>query len=152
ELNSQANQLAHYLRKKGVGPERLVGLLLERSLDMVVACLAVLKAGGVYVVLDVESPAERLQYMLDDARPLALISREHVARKVQGQNLPAVVLLDRDSFQIARESQINAPLLSSSDNLAYLIYTSGSTGRPKGVLGAHRAMVNRLRWMWAAFP
>ncbi|HEX9939620.1 MAG TPA: amino acid adenylation domain-containing protein, partial [Longimicrobium sp.] len=151
ELNARANQLAHHLRGRGVGPEVRVGICLERSLEMVVSLLAVLKAGGAYVPLDPGLPAERLAYMLDDsAVPLVLVqaalrdtvpAREHVA----------VLAVDALAERLAAESAENPQSGAGPDSLAYVIYTSGSTGRPKGVMNQHRGVVNRLVWMQAQF-
>ncbi len=151
ELNQRANQLAHYLRQHGVGPEVLVGLCVERSVAMVVGVLGILKAGGAYVPLDPTYPRERLAFMLEDARvPIVLTQQQHVS------TLPAhgaqVVCLDTDAELVAQESQANPVHTTTSEHLAYVLYTSGSTGRPKGVLGLHRGIVNRLAWMWQAYP
>ncbi len=140
ELNAQANQLARYLRNRGVGPDQLVALCVERSVQMIVGILGVLKAGGAYVPLDVNYPAERLQYMLKDSAPRLLL----VGRRQEEllQNLgPELISLDSDWGVIAEESTSNlerAEVGLRSENLAYVIYTSGSTGEPKGVMVEHR--------------
>jgi amino acid adenylation domain-containing protein len=143
ELNHRANQLAHYLRKMGVGPEVLVGIFVDRSLEMIVGLLGILKAGGAYVPLDPSFPSERLAFMLKDAQVSVLLTQEHqlsTMPEYDGQ----VICLDRDWEKISQES-IKAPRSgASSDNLAYVIYTSGSTGKPKGVEIIHRAVVNFL--------
>jgi len=143
ELNRRANQLGGYLQKLGVGPEVMVGLCLNRSVEMVVALLGVLKAGGAYLPLDPESPLERLSYMLEDAGVgLALTERELEKR------LPTffgqVVCLDEEWEGISEESdQENvAERVVEAENLAYVIYTSGSTGKPKGVMVAHKGLCN----------
>ena len=142
ELNSKANQLAHYLIKLGVGPDVLVGICVERGIRMVVGLLAILKAGGAYVPLDPTYPKERLQFMLEDADLQVILTEE----KLQHQ-LPAIklnlVCLDSAWQTISQESPHNPLIVGNSDNLAYIIYTSGSTGRAKGVMVPHRA-VNRL--------
>jgi amino acid adenylation domain-containing protein len=143
-LNRQANQLAHYLRAQGVGPEALVGLCLERSPALIVALLAVLKAGGAYVPLEPDYPQQRLSFILHDAGVTALVTRQALLPT----KLPArvhVVCLERDWPQIARcEPGVPASNLRA-DNLAYVIYTSGSTGQPKGVLVEHRQLRSYLR-------
>lgn len=141
ELNRQANSLAHFLQNLGAGPETLIGVCLERGLDMVVALLGILKAGAAYVPLDPGYPRERLQYMVEDSRPAVVLTQE-------GLNDPwdfcrgRLVRMDRDWDLIARESQDNPERKSGLDNLAYVIYTSGSTGRPKGVEVSARALSN----------
>jgi amino acid adenylation domain-containing protein len=151
ELNARANQLAHHLRGHGVGPEVRVGICLERSLEMVVSLLAVLKAGGGYVPLDPGLPAERLAYMLDDsAVPLVLV------QAALGDAVPAregvkVLAVDALAERLAAEPAENPAVSAGPDSLAYVIYTSGSTGRPKGVMNQHRGVVNRLVWMQAHF-
>jgi surfactin family lipopeptide synthetase A len=146
ELNRRANQLAHYLRKLGVGPEVPVGLCMERSLEMVVGLLGILKAGGAYVPLDPEYPKARLAYMLADAQADFLLAKERLLEnfpKFKGQAL----CLDRDRGLFEREQQENPDTTLEPDNLAYVIYTSGSTGNPKGVLGYHRAVLNYLSYL-----
>jgi amino acid adenylation domain-containing protein len=141
ELNSRSNQLAHHLQKLGVGPEVLVGICVERSLEMIVGLLGILKAGGAYVTLDPCYPQERLSFMLEDAQVPVLLTQQ---RSVEGlERLPPLVCLDTDWEAIAKESQENPTSGAGDDNLAYVIYTSGSTGKPKGVAVPHKA-VNRL--------
>src|SRR5437868_6983802 len=146
ELNARANQLAHYLRQLGVGPEVLVGLCMERSLEMVVGLLGILKAGGAYVPLDPNYPAERIAFMLTDAQAPVLITQQNLT-----EHLPAhhaqIVCLDADMAVLGQQSEENLIPVTTSDNLAYVIYTSGSTGRPKGVQILHRAVVNFLMSM-----
>ncbi|MFZ5893335.1 MAG: amino acid adenylation domain-containing protein [Myxococcota bacterium] len=146
ELNTKANQLAHQLFLMGVGPEVLVGIYLERSLDMVVALLAVAKAGGGYIPLDPQYPAARLAYMLEHARPHVIVSARPLS-----QGLPEteakLVCLDRDAATLERQSRENLLRRADLDNLAYCIYTSGSTGRPKGVMISNGALLNFLHSM-----
>jgi amino acid adenylation domain-containing protein len=142
ELNQRANQLGHYLRGMGVGPETRVGLCLERSPEMIMAMLAILKTGGVYVPLDPEYPAERLQFMLWDASVDFVLTLESLKKRLQGYS-GSVVLLDRSLAAIEEHSAGNPRLFGSPENLAYIIYTSGSTGQPKGIGIPHRA-INRL--------
>jgi amino acid adenylation domain-containing protein len=150
ELNERANRLAHYLRAQGIGAESRVGILLERSPEMVVSLLATLKAGAAYVPLDPAYPKDRLAFMLEDAQvPLLLTERSLSAM------LPAhsarTVLLDEEQEIINLESADNPVCRINGENLAYVIYTSGSTGKPKGAMNTHRAILNRLLWMQAAY-
>src|SRR4030095_9556490 len=154
ELNRRANQLGNYLRELGVGPEVLVGLRMGRSVEMVVALLGVLKAGGAYLPLDAESPLERLGYMLEDAGVGVVVTE----RKLE-ERLPAfwgqIICLDEEWDRIGEESDdnpVNAPESGvEAENLAYVIYTSGSTGRPKGVMINHGGLTNYLRWATEAY-
>lgn len=141
ELNGRANQVAHYLRGRGVGPEVLVGICLERSVDMIVALLGVLKAGGAYVPLDPEYPLERLAFMLGDAQVAVLLTQTSLMARLPAQNIP-LVCLDSDWAVISQENQQNPSSGVKPDNLAYVIYTSGSTGQPKGVMIQHNSLVN----------
>src|SRR5262249_1627397 len=136
ELNQRANQLAHHLVSLGVGPEVRVGILLERSVEMVVAVLGVLKAGGAYVPMDLKAPAERVAFMLEDAQvPLLLCTqaKRDIFPNYQGQS----ICLDSEWEQIAQQGTKNLPVRVTPENLVYVIYTSGSTGRPKGTLITH---------------
>ena len=146
ELDRRANQLAHYLGRQGVGPEALVGVLVERSVEMVVAVLGVLKAGGAYVPLDPVYPRERLRFMVEDAGVSVLLTQRSLVGKVP-ELQTKVVALDEAWEQIAQESATNPPVVTTSDNLAYVIYTSGSTGQPKGVQIQHGALINFLTAM-----
>jgi amino acid adenylation domain-containing protein len=151
ELNQRTNQLAHYLRSLGVKPEVLVGICVERSLDMVIGLLAILKAGGAYLPLDPTYPQERLAYMLENAQVPILLTQQCWVEIIP-EHKAHVICLDTDWSNIARESQNNPVNNSTANNLAYAIYTSGSTGKPKGVLGIHRGAVNRFHWMWQTYP
>ncbi|HEY2973281.1 MAG TPA: amino acid adenylation domain-containing protein, partial [Pyrinomonadaceae bacterium] len=146
ELNRRGNQLAHYLRKLGVGPEVLVGICLERSLEMVVGLLGILKAGGAYVPLDPTYPKKRLEFMLEDSGTPVLLTQQRLFDGVAAHSAN-VVCLDRDWKDITRQSEENADSEAKPANLAYVIYTSGSTGNPKGVMNIHRGICNRLLWM-----
>ena len=144
ELNEQANQLAHYLRKLGVGPETPVALYLERSIKMVVAILGVLKAGGVYVPIDLAYPKERLGFMLEDSQAPLLLTQDSLREKVPLQ-AKGVINLDAEWKRIADEPRDNPSPVTTAENAAYIIYTSGSTGRPKGVLVTHHNVVRLLK-------
>ncbi len=151
ELNERANQLAHYLQELGVGPDHLVGICVERSATMMVGLLGILAAGGAYVPLDPEYPAERLAFMIEDARLSIIVTTQELVNRLpefQGQ----IVCLDRDAELISAHSTDSASSNVTIDNLAYVIYTSGSTGRPKGVMISHRSINNRLLWMQTVFP
>ncbi|MGR3219103.1 MAG: non-ribosomal peptide synthetase, partial [Candidatus Anammoxibacter sp.] len=149
ELNRRANQLAHYLRCRNVGPEILVGILMERSLDMIVAVLGVLKAGGAYVPLDPDYPDERLIFMLQDSNVPVLLTQERLKERLHEMtnhksetSIPDIICLDSDHEVISRENELNPVSEVKPENLAYVIYTSGSTGRPKGVMVMHRGFCN----------
>lgn len=145
ELNAKANQLAHHLRSMGVGPDTLVGICVDRSLEMVIGLLGILKAGGAYVPLDPTYPKERLAYMLEDARPSVLLTQARLRHVLPAH--PNIFCLDTDWSPIGRRSKKNLATLTSPLNLAYVIYTSGSTGRPKGVLVSNRGVVRLVRGM-----
>src|SRR5579872_3589898 len=156
ELNRRANQLGRYLRKKGVGPEVLVGIAMERSVEMVVGILGILKAGGAYVPLDVEYPKERLRYMVEDAGVGVLVSERGVLSRlpesVVGGGVEVVRLDDAgEKKKIEAESGEDFASGVRGENLAYMIYTSGSTGKPKGAMNEHRGLTNRLLWMQERF-
>ncbi|NJN67597.1 MAG: amino acid adenylation domain-containing protein [Chloroflexaceae bacterium] len=145
ELNERANRLAHYLRTLGVGPERFVAICLERSADLIVGILAILKAGGTYVPLDPTYPQERLAYMLEDTRATVLLTQEQLRASLPTHRGVQVVSMDMDAQweAIARQRGENPANHTTPDHLAYVMYTSGSTGNPKGIGIPHRA-INRL--------
>jgi amino acid adenylation domain-containing protein len=143
ELNDKANQLAHYLQGMGVGPEVLVGLYIERSLEVVVALLGILKAGGAYVPLDPTFPMERLGLMLTDAQVPILITQQSLASGLSGHNAQ-VICMDTDWNDIAQMSTANTASDVQGENAVYVIYTSGSTGKPKGVTIEHKNLSNYL--------
>lgn len=151
ELNRRANQLAHHLRKLGVGPDVLVGLCVERSLEMVVGVLGILKAGGAYVPLDPAYPPERLAYVLADAQTPVLLTQKSLILDFEfsTENLK-LICLDADWKTLAAESPANPGVAVVPENLVYVIYTSGSTGKPKGVAIPQQALVNFLLAMQQA--
>lgn len=151
ELNQRANQVAHMLRVRGIGPENLVGLCVERSLEMIVGMLGILKAGAAYVPLDPSYPAERLAYIVQDAQITTLLTTGLTRNKSVQQNSHenCLVCLDNEEEQdaLARQPATNPICTSDPEHLAYVIYTSGSTGLPKGVLITHKSVVNHATAM-----
>jgi amino acid adenylation domain-containing protein len=150
ELNRRANQLAWKLKSMGVGPESFVGVFLDRSVNMVVALLGILKSGGAWVPLDPSYPKDWLDFILEDSQASVVVTQKNLLPTLPRKT--AVVCIDRDRSEIVREKDSNPDTEITSDNLAYLIYTSGSTGLPKGVLGLHRGAINRFAWMWRQYP
>ena len=150
ELNLRANRLAHHLVALGVVPDALVGVAMERSLDMSVALLAILKAGGAYVPVDPDYPAERVRFMIDHAQLRWLLTQQHL-RDALPDTDAHVIVVDRDALDLDAAATSNPAPALNGDNLAYMIYTSGSTGRPKGALNTHRAITNRILWMQHAY-
>ncbi|MBD2520504.1 amino acid adenylation domain-containing protein, partial [Nostoc sp. FACHB-973] len=146
QLNTRANQLAHYLRSLGVGADVLVGICVERSVEMVVGLLGILKAGGAYVPLDPEYPTERLGFMLEDAQLPVLLTQQHLVERLP-EHQAQLVYLDTSWQFISQWNQENPITAVQGSNLAYVIYTSGSTGKPKGALNTHLGICNRLLWM-----
>lgn len=176
ELNKRANQLAHHLQQMGVGPEVIVGICVERSLEMVIGVLGILKAGGAYLPLDPAYPKERLAFILEDTQAPVLVTQQWLLvilpeggadlswsstgiledvdkgkDKSGGAYFRSILCLDSDWEQIAHQSSENPISTVTSENLAYLIYTSGSTGKPKGTLIPHRGLVNYLTWCTQAY-
>jgi amino acid adenylation domain-containing protein len=145
QLNGRANRLARYLRELGAGPETAVGVCMERSLDQVVALLAVLKAGAVYVPLDPEAPAERIEFMVRDSQMLVVLTQHRLQVKFSAQ--VEMVPLDRNRGVIDRHSEDDVAEQATEDQLAYIIYTSGSTGQPKGVMVDRRTLAAHCRTM-----
>jgi len=143
ELNARANQLAHYLRVLGVGPEVRVGICMERSTEMLVAVMAVLKACGAYLPLDPAYPQERIAFILSDGEAKVLLTQERLMA-VLPEHDGQTVYVDRDQEAIGRESEQNPLNLTTPENIAYVIYTSGSTGQPKGVMLRHGSVLNLI--------
>jgi len=143
QLNQRANQLAHHLQSLGVQPEVLVGICVERSLEMLIGLLGILKAGGAYVPIDPTYPQERLALILSDSQTSLLLTQQHLQEKLPPHPTP-VLCLDTDWETISSKNSLNS---TTPENLAYVIYTSGSTGKPKGVQIPHRALVNFLQSM-----
>ncbi|MDA1309907.1 MAG: amino acid adenylation domain-containing protein, partial [Proteobacteria bacterium] len=150
DLNDRANALARRLLRAGVGPESCVGVALERSVELVVALVAVLKAGGGYLPLDLELPSDRLSFMIEDAGAAVVVTRAGLLDRLPAHG-GRVVTVDGVGRR-ARGGSGNLDVAVRPENLAYVIYTSGSTGRPKGVMNAHSGLWNRLRWMQETFP
>ena len=146
ELNEQANQLAHYLKQRGIGSGQRVGILVERSLAMMVGLLGIQKSGAAYVPLDPYYPAERLKLVMDDAQVPVLLTQQALLPTMP-EHAAEVICLDSDWPQIAQQSASNPQSAVKPEDIVYVIYTSGSTGRPKGVQVPHRAVVNLLSFM-----
>jgi len=150
ELNGRANRLAHHLRSLGVGPDVRVGICVERSPELVVAVLGVLKAGGAYLPLDPGYPRERLLDMVRDSAPVVMLTQEALAGRLAGLDLP-LLALDRDAAWWGHQPDTDPERAAlTPEHLTYVIYTSGSTGRPKGVEMTHRGASNLLHWYLGA--
>ncbi|MCJ8272949.1 MAG: AMP-binding protein, partial [Psychrosphaera sp.] len=154
QLNHKANQLAHYLQQHHflhdkAKPDILIGLCVDRSLEMVIGIMAILKAGGAYVPLDPSYPQDRLNYMFEDAALDVVLSQTHLQNLLGGFNGTLLALdgLGEGDDHFCMKYDSNNPVSVKSSNLAYMIYTSGSTGKPKGVMVEHQALFNRIHWM-----
>jgi amino acid adenylation domain-containing protein/non-ribosomal peptide synthase protein (TIGR01720 family) len=150
ELNAQANQLAHYLRSRGVGADTLVGLCMERSLEMVIALLGILKAGGAYVPIDPAYPRDRIAFILSEIQSPLLLTQSSLLSQLPDTHIP-LFCLDRDWPTVTAYSTENLDRITAPDHLAYVIYTSGSTGQPKGVLIQHGGLTHYLNWAIRAY-
>jgi amino acid adenylation domain-containing protein len=150
ELNEKANQLAHYLMQYGGGPEVLIGIFSERSIDMVVGILGILKAGSAYVPLDPNYPRERIRYILEDAKAPVIVTHSSIAAELP-EFSGTRILLDTDWPAISLLPNTNPMTSASPDNLAYVLFTSGSTGRPKGVAIEHRSAAAFIQWTLQSF-
>ena len=150
DLNARANQLANYLLKRGAGPELLVGIHSQRTADMLVAILGILKSGSAYVPLDPNYPRERIRHILDDAKAPLVVTHSSIADglpELEGQR----ICIDSDWAVITRESTANPSIRARRDNLAYVLFTSGSTGRPKGVAIEHHSAATFVKWALEVF-
>jgi amino acid adenylation domain-containing protein len=147
ELNCRANQLARHLRMLGAGPETLIGICVERSIEMMVGLLGTLKAGAAYVPCDPVYPAERISAILEEAAPPIVLTQQRLLEQLPAANSgPSVLCLDGDWSEISRQGQNNSDPLAGPMNLAYVMYTSGSTGKPKGISVAHSSAVSFMLW------
>jgi len=151
EINERANRMARFLLRAGVGKETLVGVFMERSLEMIVALYGVLKAGGAYVPLDPEYPTERTAFMLEDTRVGVVVAQKWLEARLPRTGA-RVISIDAEWEEIAKEDGSNFDSGARSRDAAYVIFTSGSTGKPKGVVNEHRGIVNRLLWMQDQYP
>ena len=148
ELDERTDQLAFLLRNKGVMPDTIVGIMLERSLEMVVGILAILKAGGAYLPIDPSCPGNRVRYMLNDCGAAILLAD----RQPSCRDLADVEVIDLSDGSLYNQAAPHLVPINSPGDLAYVIYTSGSTGQPKGVMIEHRSLVNRIHWMQRKYP
>ncbi len=151
QLQERSNRLAHYLRKLGASTGTRVALCVDRSFDMFVGLLGILKTGAAYVPLDPSHPPGRMASLLEDAKPAVLITQQKLLANAPVHRIPTVIL-DADWHKIARASADFPASDVQSDDPAYVLYTSGSSGKPKGVEGTHRGAMNRMRWMWERYP
>ena len=152
ELNRKVNQLASYLQSLDVAPETMVGICLERSLEMVIGLYGIIKAGGAYVPIDPEYPEERLQFMLEDTNAPVILTQSKFYNELKQINATSKIIpLDTDQNWQEQKHTKNFKVQLTPDNLAYMIYTSGSTGKPKGAMNTHIAICNRLLWMQDAY-
>ncbi|WP_432409116.1 amino acid adenylation domain-containing protein [Wukongibacter sp. M2B1] len=145
QLNEKANSLANSLRQNAVKPEAIVGIVLERSIDMIVGILAVLKAGGAYLPIDIVLPEKRIEYMIKDSGSQIVLTNSRSLSKINGYKGK---IIDIESEKIYDTEKDNLEVINGPDNLAYVIYTSGSTGEPKGVMIEHRSLVNYVWWSY----
>jgi amino acid adenylation domain-containing protein len=147
ELNRRANRLAHYLRSRGVGPEVIVGICMDSTLEMLVSIFGIVKAGGAYLPVEPRYPHDRAAFMLDDAGVQIVITHQHYKERMTGLGPENILVLDEEASALLQQSTENPPPLATSANTCYVIYTSGSTGRPKGVMIEHKSLVNLIQAM-----
>ncbi len=152
ELNSKANQLAHYLIELGAGPETIIGVSLKRSFNLVVTLFAILKSGAAYLPLDASYPEDRINYMIDDSKLKMIITEENLSAKFKPVNEIKIIVLDSIKNELAEQKYDNPTVKLDEENIAYVIYTSGSTGKPKGTLITHKGFKNYLSWCLFAYP
>lgn len=159
QLNHKANRLAGILREKGIGPDSIAGLLVERSLEMIVGILGILKAGGAYLPISPDYPVDRIAYMLEDSKAKILLTQDRFMGRLDttgasgGSCLPDTVpVMNLEDETIYSAGCSNPEKINKSTDLAYVIYTSGSTGKPKGAMIEHRSAVNRIHWMQKKYP
>ncbi|WP_163856838.1 non-ribosomal peptide synthetase [Paenibacillus elgii] len=151
ELEQRSNQLARHLRGRGIGPERTVGLLLDRSIELVIGILGTLKAGGAYVPIGPDYPPDRIRFMMEDSQVPILLTQSHLLTGLPETGVPVVALDTEWKDKISQESVLPLESGVRPEHLAYVIYTSGSTGKPKGVMNEHRGICNRMHWMLETF-
>ncbi|MGL4343557.1 MAG: amino acid adenylation domain-containing protein, partial [Cellulosilyticaceae bacterium] len=147
ELNERANSVAHRLKQKGVGPDSVVGLMVERSLEMIIGIVAIIKAGGAYMPISPTYPEDRIRYMLEDSQAKVLLTQERFISQVSYDEI-----IDLEEASLYTSHRHNILQTSRVDSLAYIIYTSGSTGKPKGVMIEHTSAINRIEWMQKKYP
>ena len=150
QFNRQANHLANHLKSRGIGPEDLAGVFMERSPELVIALLAVLKAGAAYLPLDPFYPQQRISYMLSDSKASVLLTQRRLIHRLPAERIDTIAV-DEDWQEITTHLSTAPPISISVENLAYVIYTSGSTGQPKAVQVSHRALLNLINWHLEAF-
>jgi len=143
QLNERTNQVAHYILKKGATIDTIVGVYMERSLEMVVAIMGILKAGAAYLPLDPDYPMDRVNYMIDQTNTNIILTQSHLPKRPDRE----FIVLDDQCNTFINESILNPNVEINADDLAYVIFTSGSTGKPKGVMNIHKAILNRILWM-----
>lgn len=146
ELNEQSNRLAHFLQSKGVKKETIVGICIERNIDMITGILSVLKAGGAYVPIDPEYPEERINYMLEDSKSSIVLTSTQSRDKLNSQKDSGIIEIDGDRSEINKESSDNLNVSADPSDLSYVIYTSGSTGKPKGVMIENKNVFSFICW------
>ncbi|WP_017690400.1 non-ribosomal peptide synthetase [Paenibacillus sp. PAMC 26794] len=152
QLNNRANCLAYDLRTNGIASGSVVGIACERSMDMIIGMLAVLKAGGAYLPIDTAYPMDRITYMLQDSRTEVLLTQQDLADRFVGQSVEVILLDNKDRANLVKETWDNLNLQITGEQPAYVIYTSGSTGQAKGIVMGHAAICNHMHWMQAEFP